>query len=225
MASESSKRQQWQRRISKDTKGLKTDVQIVQCMANSTMEAIHLKVDCGSDLMSYMLMTAWQSVSQIPHLAYFHILQKWDRNSMSVTQLISTFYEWGVEAHAAMEFNGVQWGQSSLPWHFLRNQKASVQLQKLKKCPVASKQEFVDINVHSATTANKGSGRKMQKSMRPGCWGSHMVVPHDLHRSPLRPLRHNPNPCEVRIHSIRCKMWSAVILWCKMCLMSWLWQC
>ena len=62
-------------------------------MANLTVEAMHLKVDCGSDLMSYMLMTAWQSVSQIPHLAYFHILQKWDRNSMSVTQLISTFYE------------------------------------------------------------------------------------------------------------------------------------
>ena len=52
-------------------------------MANLTVEAMHLKVDCGSDLMSYMLMTAWQSVSQIPHLAYFYIPQKWDRNSRS----------------------------------------------------------------------------------------------------------------------------------------------
>ena len=137
MASESSKRQQWQR--TKD----------VQCMANLTVEAMHLKVDCGSDLMSYMLMTAWQSVSQIPHLAYFHIPQKWDRNSRSNSAYLNFLWMRCGDACS----NGVQWSSigSKLPALALPSKpKASVQPQKLKKCPVASKQEFVDINVHSA---------------------------------------------------------------------------
>ena len=193
MASESSKRQQWQR--TKD----------VQCMANLTVEAMHLKVDCGSDLMSYMLMTAWQSVSQIPHLAYFHIPQKWDRNSRSNSAYLNFLWMRCGDACS----NGVQWSSigSKLPALALPSKpKASVQPQKLKKCPVASKQEFVDINVHSARRS------QLPKDLAAKCinrwdqtagdltWWFPMI--YTAHRSG------NPNPCEIRIQSIRCKMWS-----------------
>ena len=214
MASESSKRQQWQR--TKD----------VQCMANLTVEAMHLKVDCGSDLMSYMLMTAWQSVSQIPHLAYFHIPQKWDRNSRSNSAYLNFLWMRCGDACS----NGVQWSSigSKLPALALPSKpKASVQPQKLKKCPVASKQEFVDINVHSARRsqlpkdlAAKCINRWDQTAGDLTWWFPMIYTAHRSDRSDRSDATESVRNQNSE-HSVQ-----NVILWCKMwLLLSWLWQC
>ena len=99
-----------------------------------------------------------------------------------------------MQQRSSMEFNEVQWGQLApcLGTSFETKSICATAEVKEMSCRLQRSMGSMCILQPQIPQESTGSGSKVQKSMRPDCWGSHMVVAHDLHR--CTPLRHNDNP-------------------------------